>query len=82
MGLSQGTLRSWKQMMTALPGTDPRGDPNIISKIHVWKKQYASSSLMLMHGSGNGFQSDTNMVEATEEKWEAQIKVNVLIVPE
>lgn len=75
-GFKSGYITILENMlMAALPGTNIRGEPNIVSKIHVWKKQYASLKEMLINGSGNGFQNDTYMVEATEEKWAAQIKV-------
>ncbi|XP_075488568.1 uncharacterized protein LOC142527610 [Primulina tabacum] len=62
-------------MKSAFSDTDIRGHPHITSKIHVWKKNYSSLSSMLAK-SGIGWNHTENMLDATNEAWEAQLKVD------
>ncbi|XP_075499391.1 uncharacterized protein LOC142537781 [Primulina tabacum] len=62
-------------MKSAFSDTDIRGHPHITSKIHVWKKNYRSLSSMLAK-IGIGWNHTENMLDATNEAWEAQLKVD------
>ncbi|XP_073030347.1 uncharacterized protein [Primulina eburnea] len=62
-------------MKSVFCNTDIRGHLHITSKIHVWKKNYSSLSSMLAK-SGIGWNQTENMLAATNEAWEAQLKVD------
>lgn len=54
--------------------TDIRGHPRITSKSHVWKKNHSSLSSMLAK-SEIDWNDTENMIDATNEAWEAILKV-------
>lgn len=78
-GFKPGYLAALEQIMVnRFPGTDLKGDPDIYSKIHVWKKNYGSLSSMLAR-SGFGWNDSTNMLDICDDQvWEDYIKVNTL----
>ncbi|XP_075507610.1 uncharacterized protein LOC142544450 [Primulina tabacum] len=62
-------------MRNAFKDSDLRGHPHITSKIHVWKKHYGCLTSMLAK-SGIGWNDTENMIDATNEAWEAILKVD------
>ncbi|XP_073153602.1 uncharacterized protein [Henckelia pumila] len=62
-------------MKNAFPDTDIRGMPHIVSKIHMWKKHYSNLASMLAK-SGIGWNDTDHMIDATNEAWEALLKVD------
>ncbi|KAG8380471.1 hypothetical protein BUALT_Bualt06G0018800 [Buddleja alternifolia] len=74
-GFKVGYLGLLEQhMIRAFPSIDLHAMPHINSRIHVWKKNYASLSSMLTF-SGIGFNHTTNMIETHDEEWENYVKV-------
>lgn len=68
-----------KHMSNVFPGTTIKADPHIHSKIHVWKKQYASLSTMLTR-SGFGWNDSVNMLDVSSDQvWNDYIKVRILV---
>ncbi|KAG8372856.1 hypothetical protein BUALT_Bualt12G0110500 [Buddleja alternifolia] len=63
-------------MSKIFPGTDLRAMPHINSKIHVWRKDYGSLTIMLKK-SGIGWNDTTKMIEAEDEAWENFVKVDL-----
>ncbi|XP_073026832.1 uncharacterized protein [Primulina eburnea] len=61
-------------MRNAFKDSDLRGHPHITSKIHVWKKHYGCLTTMLAR-SGIGWNDTENMIDATNEAWDAILKV-------
>ncbi|KAL8512798.1 hypothetical protein ACS0TY_019071 [Phlomoides rotata] len=55
-----------KKMRKMLPGTGIVANPQINSKIHVWKKEYGALSDLLLK-SGIGWNSTTSMIEVSDE---------------
>ncbi|GFQ06669.1 hypothetical protein PHJA_002810900 [Phtheirospermum japonicum] len=88
-GLKDLLLRGWKadngfksgyamipekHMQQHFPGTNIKAEPHITSKIHVWKKNYASLSMMQSRsGFGCNDTSNTITIEK-EELWSDYIK--------
>ncbi|XP_073119891.1 uncharacterized protein [Henckelia pumila] len=64
-----------KHIMKIFPHTDLRGIPHINSKIHVWKKTHGTLVTMLSR-SGIGWNESQKMIEATNEGWEAFVKID------
>ncbi|XP_073033873.1 uncharacterized protein [Primulina eburnea] len=62
-------------MWNAFKDSDLRGHPHITSKIHVWKKHYGCLTSMLAR-SGMGWNDTENMIDATNEAWDAILKVD------
>ncbi|XP_073055114.1 uncharacterized protein [Primulina eburnea] len=62
-------------LRNAFNDSDLRGHPHITSKIHVWKKQYGCLTSMLGK-SGIGWNDTENMIDATNEAWDALLKVD------
>ncbi|KAG8379082.1 hypothetical protein BUALT_Bualt07G0051200 [Buddleja alternifolia] len=62
-------------MIRAFPNTNLRAMPHINSRIHVFKKNYASLSSMLL-SSGVGFNHTTNMIDTHDEAWENYVKTD------
>ncbi|XP_012853728.1 PREDICTED: uncharacterized protein LOC105973256 [Erythranthe guttata] len=61
-------------MALKFPGTDIKADPMILSKLHVWKKQYGSLSQML---STSGFCSNesANTIDVIDDQvWNNYVK--------
>ncbi|XP_012835755.1 PREDICTED: uncharacterized protein LOC105956449 [Erythranthe guttata] len=61
-------------MALKFPGTDIKADPMILSKLHVWKKQYGSLSQML---STSGFCSNesANTIDVIDDQvWNDYVK--------
>ncbi|KAG8367127.1 hypothetical protein BUALT_Bualt16G0040200 [Buddleja alternifolia] len=75
-GFKVGYLRLLEQhMISAFPGTDLRAMPHLNSRIHVWQKNYASLSSMLL-SSGIRFNHTTNMIDTHDEAWENYVKTD------
>ncbi|XP_012842395.1 PREDICTED: uncharacterized protein LOC105962627 [Erythranthe guttata] len=69
-----GTLEQY--MVQKFPGTDLKATPHIHSKIHVWKKHYASLSTMLSK-SGFGWNETNNTIEVIDEQvWQEYVKTD------
>ncbi|XP_073017206.1 uncharacterized protein [Primulina eburnea] len=64
-----------KAIMKIFPGTDLRGCPHINSKIHVWKKTHGTLVTMLSR-SGMGWNDTQKMIEASDEAWDAFVKID------
>ncbi|KAH6835152.1 hypothetical protein C2S53_003637 [Perilla frutescens var. hirtella] len=65
-----------QHMLQAIPGSDLKAEPHIISKIYVWKKNYGSLSTMLSK-SGFGWNESTHTIEVdSDEIWSNYIKTN------
>ncbi|XP_073042214.1 uncharacterized protein [Primulina eburnea] len=62
-------------LRNAFKDSDLRGHPHITSKIHVWKKHYGCLTSMLSR-SGIGWNDTENMIDATNEAWDAILKVD------
>ncbi|XP_073152614.1 uncharacterized protein [Henckelia pumila] len=90
LGLKDVVTKGWKSengfcagylplleatMKNAFPSTDIHGMPHIVSKIHVWKKYYGSLASILAK-SGIGWNDTEHMIDATNEAWEALLKVD------
>ncbi|KAG8383516.1 hypothetical protein BUALT_Bualt04G0021600 [Buddleja alternifolia] len=75
-GFKTGYLLLLEQAMCkAFPGRDLKSEPNISSKVHVWKKNYNSISGML-GTSGIGWNDSSNTIEVhSEQVWEEYVKV-------
>ncbi|KZV51536.1 hypothetical protein F511_05852 [Dorcoceras hygrometricum] len=75
-GFKPGYLSLLESSMNAsIPGTDLRGNPHINSKVHVWKKTYATL-VTLLGKSGVGWNDTDNTVDATDETWDTIIKTD------
>ncbi|KAH6835396.1 hypothetical protein C2S53_003247 [Perilla frutescens var. hirtella] len=76
-GFKTGYLGLLEQhMLQAIPGNDLKAEPHIISKIHVWKKNYGSLSTMLSR-SGFGWNESTHTIEVdSDEIWSNYIKTD------
>ncbi|GFP88504.1 hypothetical protein PHJA_000994100 [Phtheirospermum japonicum] len=88
-GLKDLLLRGWKadngfksgyamilekHMQQHFPGTDIKAEPHITSKMHVWKKNYASLSMMQSR-SGFGWNDTSNTITVDKEEiWSDYIK--------
>ncbi|KAH6821233.1 hypothetical protein C2S53_008053 [Perilla frutescens var. hirtella] len=91
VALKEAVARGWKcdngfrtgylglleqHMLQAIPGNDLKAEPHIISKIHVWKKNYGSLSTMLSR-SGFGWNESTHTIEVdSDEIWSNYIKTD------
>ncbi|KAL8512797.1 hypothetical protein ACS0TY_019070 [Phlomoides rotata] len=65
-----------KKMRKMLPGTDIVANPQINSKIHVWKKEYGALSDLLSK-SGIEWNSTTSMIEVSDEDvWDSSRHVD------
>lgn len=65
-----------KAMLKAFPDSDLRAEPHINSKVHVWKKHYAS--LQGMFGiSGFSWNEASKMITVEDKFWEEYIKKDV-----
>ncbi|XP_073017154.1 uncharacterized protein [Primulina eburnea] len=62
-------------LQNAFKDSDLRGHPHITSKIHVWKKHYGCLTTLLAK-SGIGWNETENMIDATNEAWDAILKVD------
>ncbi|KAH6771755.1 hypothetical protein C2S52_005529 [Perilla frutescens var. hirtella] len=62
-----------KAMLKAFPSSDLRGEPHINSKVHVWKKHYASLQGMFAH-SGFSWNEASMTITVEKEFWEEYIK--------
>ncbi|KAH6805680.1 hypothetical protein C2S51_030511 [Perilla frutescens var. frutescens] len=62
-----------KAMLKAFPSSDLRGEPHINSKVHVWKKHYASLQGMFGH-SGFSWNEASMTITVEKEFWEEYIK--------
>ncbi|KAL8554561.1 hypothetical protein ACS0TY_002667 [Phlomoides rotata] len=60
-------------MKQVFPNTDLKPEPQINSRITVWKRNYHSLFEMLKN-TGVGLDSTTKMIEATNEQWDAFMK--------
>lgn len=68
-----------KHMNNRFPGTDLKADPHILSKIHVWRRQYGSLSTMLSR-SGFGWNDDTcQIVVCDDDVWRQYVMVRMSI---
>ncbi|KAH6793828.1 hypothetical protein C2S52_004305 [Perilla frutescens var. hirtella] len=76
-GFKTGYLGVLEQLMLqALPGTDLKAEPHINSKIHVWRKNYASLSTMVSR-SGFGWNDSTHTIEVDNDQiWENYVKTD------
>ncbi|KAH6771362.1 hypothetical protein C2S52_016165 [Perilla frutescens var. hirtella] len=76
-GFKTGYLGMLEQhMLQAIPGNDLKAEPHIISKIHVWKKNYGSLSTMLSR-SDFGWSESTHTIEVDSDKiWSNYIKTD------
>ncbi|KAL8519024.1 hypothetical protein ACS0TY_010099 [Phlomoides rotata] len=57
------------------PNTDLKPEPHINSRITVWKRNY-HSLFEILKNTGVGLDSTTKMIEATDEQWDAFMKVD------
>ncbi|CAA0824408.1 Unknown protein [Striga hermonthica] len=74
-GFRMGFLNVLEQeLRKQMPETDLQGVPHINSKIHVWKKDYASLCTMLAR-SGIGWNESTMTIETTDDTWADYVKV-------
>ncbi|KAL8509515.1 hypothetical protein ACS0TY_016653 [Phlomoides rotata] len=64
-------------MKQVFPNTDLKPEPHINSRITVWKRNY-HSLFEILKNTGVGLDSTTKMVEATDEQWDAFMKVSFL----
>ncbi|KAG8387484.1 hypothetical protein BUALT_Bualt02G0026000 [Buddleja alternifolia] len=65
-----------KAMVQAFPGTSIKAEPHINSRIHVWRKNYATISTML-NRSGFGWNDATNMIVVDSEAiWNNFVKTD------
>ncbi|KAL8547439.1 hypothetical protein ACS0TY_006966 [Phlomoides rotata] len=62
-------------MKQVFPNTDLKPEPHINSRITVWKRNY-HSLFEILKNTGVGLDSTTKMVEATNEQWDAFMKVD------
>lgn len=78
-GFRTGYLAALEQHLNnQFPGTDLKADPRILSKIHVWKKQFSTLSTM-MGMSGFGWNDRTcQIVVDSDQVWEAYVRVSML----
>ncbi|KAH6801342.1 hypothetical protein C2S52_001806 [Perilla frutescens var. hirtella] len=76
-GFKIGYLGVLEQLMLqALPGTDLKAEPHINSKIHVWRKNYASLSTMVSR-SGFDWNDSTHTIEVDNDQiWENYVKTD------
>ncbi|KAG8375017.1 hypothetical protein BUALT_Bualt10G0055800 [Buddleja alternifolia] len=65
-----------QHMIRAFPDTDLHAMPRINSRIHIWKKNYASLSSTLWF-SGIRFNHTSNMIDTHDEAWENYVKIEV-----
>ncbi|KAL8471310.1 hypothetical protein ACS0TY_028821 [Phlomoides rotata] len=62
-------------MKQVFPNTDLKPEPHINSRITVWKRNY-HSLFEILKNTGVGLDSTTKMIEATDEQWDAFMKVD------
>ncbi|KAL8470222.1 hypothetical protein ACS0TY_032907 [Phlomoides rotata] len=62
-------------MKQVFPNTDLKHEPHINSRITVWKRNY-HSLFEILKNTGVGLDSTTKMIEATDEQWDAFMKVD------
>ncbi|KAL8519020.1 hypothetical protein ACS0TY_010097 [Phlomoides rotata] len=62
-------------MKLVFPNTDLKPEPDINSRITVWKRNY-HSLFEILKNTGVGLDSTTKMIEATDEQWDAFMKVD------
>lgn len=75
-GFRVGYLSLLEQNMTkTFPGTDIRATPHINSKIHAWKRDYGTIVSIMVGRTGVGWNNTTKMLEATDDMWDAVMKV-------
>lgn len=75
-GFRTGYLRVLEgSMLKTFPSTDIRAEPHINSKLHVWKRHYASLASMLGE-SGITWNDSTKMINAQNDAWNLYVKVN------
>ncbi|KAL8523756.1 hypothetical protein ACS0TY_013647 [Phlomoides rotata] len=68
--------RSWSvRKEQVFPNTDLKPEPHINSRITVWKRNY-HSLFEILKNTGVGLDSTTKMIEATDEQWDAFMKVD------
>ncbi|KAG6395808.1 hypothetical protein SASPL_141937 [Salvia splendens] len=73
-----GTRRGWLgAIRKELPGTHLRGNPNIQSKLNVWKKDYKSLKAILSQRGGGFNLKGNHMIHCDNMQWEKIVK-NVL----
>lgn len=77
-GFRSGYLQALEKALAhQFPGTDLRGDPHIVSKIHVWKKNYSCLNTMLSR-FGFGWNDSTNSIDVCDDQvWKEYVKVCV-----
>ncbi|KAL8469879.1 hypothetical protein ACS0TY_032662 [Phlomoides rotata] len=70
-------LEGWKTEngFKVFPNTDLKPEPHINSRITVWKRNY-HSLFEILKNTGVGLDSTTKMIEATDEQWDAFMKVD------
>ncbi|KAL8477203.1 hypothetical protein ACS0TY_029482 [Phlomoides rotata] len=66
----EGFLTPYKMVF---PNTNLKPEPHINSRITVWKRNY-HSLFEILKNTGVGLDSTTNMIEATDEQWDAFMK--------
>ncbi|KAG8368384.1 hypothetical protein BUALT_Bualt15G0039900 [Buddleja alternifolia] len=64
-------------MIQAIPGTDIRAEPDINSKVHVWKKHHSSLATMLTR-SGFGWNDTSNTIIVDDDQvWDNYVKTDI-----
>ncbi|KAL8473220.1 hypothetical protein ACS0TY_030157 [Phlomoides rotata] len=72
-GFKIGYLNLSTYMKQVFPNTNLKPEPHINSRITVWKRNY-HSLFEILKNTGVGLDSTTNMIEATDEQWDAFMK--------
>ncbi|CAA0837915.1 Unknown protein, partial [Striga hermonthica] len=68
------TFQLEKKMKTYLPGCEIRADPHITSKMHVWKKTYASLANIKSNKSGLGWNDVSKSFSCNDDKYQSLMK--------
>ncbi|CAA0830734.1 Unknown protein, partial [Striga hermonthica] len=63
-----------KKMKTYLPGCEIRADPHITSKMHVWKKTYASLANIKANKSGLGWNDVSKSFSCDDDRYQSLMK--------
>lgn len=75
-GFRTGYLPALEQHMNSrFPGTDLKADPHILSKIHVWRRQYGSLNTMLSR-SGFGWNDQLCQIVVEDDIWKVYVTVS------